>query len=95
MKAFWLELVTFHHIYELPVLSSANFILYKSLVVTVVICCPQPILSCIRAWLEKLSVQDGKPSALVNFASGTVAAVAATLLTQPTDMIRTQMQVLR
>ena len=37
MKAFWVELVTFHHIYELSVLSSANFILYKNLVVTVVI----------------------------------------------------------
>jgi solute carrier family 25 protein 38 len=28
----------------------------------------------------------------VNFASGTMAAVAATLLTQPTDVIRTRMQ---
>lgn len=32
------------------------------------------------------------PSAVVNFASGTVAAIAATLITQPADVIRTRMQ---
>ena len=37
-------------------------------------------------------MQDGSPGALVNFAAGTVAAAAATLMTQPTDVIRTQMQ---
>ena len=37
-------------------------------------------------------VQEGRPTVAVNFASGTVAAVAATLLTQPTDVIRTRMQ---
>lgn len=36
--------------------------------------------------------QDGKPSTVVNLASGTMAAVAASLLTQPTDVIRTRMQ---
>ena len=33
-----------------------------------------------------------KPSTAVNFASGTVAAVAATLITQPADVVRTRMQ---
>jgi len=37
-------------------------------------------------------LQEGKTTSLVNFTSGTFAAIAATLLTQPTDMIRTQMQ---
>ena len=32
------------------------------------------------------------PTTAVNFVSGTVAAVAATLLTQPADVVRTHMQ---
>jgi len=32
------------------------------------------------------------PSAPTNFAAGVAAAVAATLLTQPADMLRTHMQ---
>lgn len=39
-----------------------------------------------------VSVQDQKPSATTNFISGAVASVAATLLTQPADVIRTHMQ---
>jgi hypothetical protein len=39
-----------------------------------------------------VGLQEGKTTSLVNFTSGTFAAIAATLLTQPTDMIRTQMQ---
>ena len=39
-----------------------------------------------------MALQEGKTTSLVNFTSGTFAAIAATLLTQPTDMIRTQMQ---
>ncbi|KXZ42171.1 hypothetical protein GPECTOR_191g303 [Gonium pectorale] len=35
---------------------------------------------------------EGRPQAAVNFASGVVAAVAATLLTQPADVVRTRMQ---
>lgn len=35
---------------------------------------------------------EGRPQALVNFSSGVVAAVAATLLTQPTDVVRTRVQ---
>lgn len=40
---------------------------------------------------EKLKTGD-KPSTAVNFASGTIAAVAATLITQPADVVRTRMQ---
>lgn len=36
--------------------------------------------------------QAGAPSAPTNFAAGVAAAVAATLLTQPADMLRTHMQ---
>ncbi|GLC39521.1 hypothetical protein PLESTM_000907300 [Pleodorina starrii] len=35
---------------------------------------------------------EGRPQVAVNFASGVVAAVAATLLTQPADVVRTRMQ---
>jgi hypothetical protein len=35
---------------------------------------------------------EGRPTAVVNFCSGTFAAVAATLLTQPADVVRTRMQ---
>ncbi|GAX78294.1 hypothetical protein CEUSTIGMA_g5736.t1 [Chlamydomonas eustigma] len=35
---------------------------------------------------------EGRPQVLVNFSAGTVAAVAATLLTQPFDVIRTRVQ---
>lgn len=40
---------------------------------------------------DRLSSGD-RPTMTVNFASGTVAAVAATLLTQPADVVRTRMQ---
>ena len=43
--------------------------------------------------LCKTPVQAGAPSAPTNFAAGVAAAVAATLLTQPADMLRTHMQV--
>ncbi|EFJ40615.1 hypothetical protein VOLCADRAFT_99596 [Volvox carteri f. nagariensis] len=36
--------------------------------------------------------REDRPQVLVNFASGVVAAVAATLLTQPADVVRTRMQ---
>ena len=42
--------------------------------------------------LRKTPVQAGAPSAPTNFAAGVAAAVAATLLTQPADMLRTHMQ---
>ncbi|GIL67939.1 hypothetical protein Vafri_21194 [Volvox africanus] len=35
---------------------------------------------------------EGRPQVLVNFSSGVAAAVAATLLTQPADVVRTRMQ---
>lgn len=35
---------------------------------------------------------EGRPQVAVNFASGVVAAVVATLLTQPADVVRTRMQ---
>ncbi|GIL85851.1 hypothetical protein Vretifemale_14374 [Volvox reticuliferus] len=35
---------------------------------------------------------EGRPQVLVNFTSGVAAAVAATLLTQPADVVRTRMQ---
>ncbi len=35
---------------------------------------------------------EGRPQAAVNFVSGCVAAAAATMLTQPADVVRTQMQ---
>ena len=38
-------------------------------------------------------MQHGGSQTTVNFSSGTIAAIAATLLTQPTDMLRTHMQV--
>lgn len=34
-----------------------------------------------------------RPQAVVNFSSGVAAAVAATILTQPADVVRTRMQV--
>ena len=37
-------------------------------------------------------VQEGRNPTLVNLASGTAAAVCATLVTQPADVIRTRMQ---
>ncbi|KAK9811684.1 hypothetical protein WJX72_008322 [[Myrmecia] bisecta] len=42
--------------------------------------------------LKKRLQQEGRSTTAVNFASGTMAAIAATLLTQPTDVIRTRMQ---
>ena len=36
--------------------------------------------------------QEGRSTTGTNFAAGTVAAVAATLVTQPADVIRTRMQ---
>lgn len=41
---------------------------------------------------NKLSTGDTPPSTLVNFASSSVAAIAATLITQPADVVRTRMQ---
>lgn len=35
---------------------------------------------------------EGRPQAAINFTSGVVAAVGATLLTQPTDVVRTRIQ---
>jgi solute carrier family 25 protein 38 len=40
---------------------------------------------------EQLS-DPSRPQALVNFGSGLVAAVAASVLTQPADVVRTRMQ---
>lgn len=54
----------------------------------------RPIAEVIRNRKDEQSCisQDGQPGAVLNFAAGTVAAATATLLTQPTDMIRTHMQ---
>ena len=41
---------------------------------------------------NKLREEGTLPSTAVNFASGTVAAVAATLMTQPADVVRTRVQ---
>ncbi len=38
---------------------------------------------------------EGRPQLLVNFASGVAASVAATLLTQPFDVVRTRVQLSR
>ena len=40
----------------------------------------------------RLREEGTLPSAAVNFASGTVAAIAATLITQPADVVRTRVQ---
>lgn len=45
-----------------------------------------------RRAVRGVRVQAGAPSAPTNFAAGVAAAVAATLLTQPADMLRTHMQ---
>ena len=37
-------------------------------------------------------MQAGPPQAAANFTAGAVAAVAATVLTQPTDVVRTRLQ---
>ena len=37
-------------------------------------------------------LQDEKPTAAINFAAGTIASVAATLATQPADVVRTHIQ---
>ncbi|KAK9825889.1 hypothetical protein WJX81_001859 [Elliptochloris bilobata] len=42
--------------------------------------------------LQRRFQKAGAPSAPTNFAAGVAAAVAATLLTQPADMLRTHMQ---
>ncbi|CAK0784193.1 hypothetical protein CVIRNUC_007397 [Coccomyxa viridis] len=42
--------------------------------------------------LKERLQQHGGSQTTVNFSSGTIAAIAATLLTQPTDMLRTHMQ---
>ncbi len=39
------------------------------------------------------ALQNGDSKTVTNLTSGAVAAVCATLLTQPTDMLRTHMQV--
>lgn len=49
--------------------------------------CPCPSSSIVQ-----YAVQEGTTSSLQNFTAGTFAAVAATVLTQPTDVIRTHMQ---
>ena len=43
--------------------------------------------------MASVGMQHGAPQTPINFSSGTIAAIAATLLTQPTDMLRTHMQV--
>lgn len=42
--------------------------------------------------LKSALASDQHPQAAVNFVSGVVAATAATLLTQPADVVRTRMQ---
>jgi solute carrier family 25 protein 38 len=42
--------------------------------------------------LKSALASDEHPQAAVNFVSGVVAATAATLLTQPADVVRTRMQ---
>ena len=41
---------------------------------------------------DSANFQDEEPTVAITFSAGVVAAMAATLITQPTDMVRTQMQ---
>ena len=54
--------------------------------------CAQLALPPLPVLLQEKLKTGAKPSVSVNFVSGTVAAVAATLITQPADVVRTRMQ---
>lgn len=67
--------------------------LYKGLLPTVVTNAPfSALYYMFYTKLKVVLTEEGRSNTLVNFTSGVCAATAATLLTQPTDVIRTRVQ---